>query len=154
MVRGHHSINLLKFHDKFASSACSTVFAIPWPGQRLFWCILAKPTPGGLAKRAGGHRSATGRDTKGMKCNDRRKSTRLQYQFPAMLMSHLGAGFPIEGAAINVSQRGAFIKTKRWESFRLQDRAVVTFFIPPDFSGQRRVIGLQGDAVITRVDGE
>ena len=89
-----------------------------------------------------------------MKTSDRRKSTRLQYQFPAMLMSHLGAGFPIEGAAINVSQRGAFIKTKRWESFRLQDRAVVTFFIPPDFSGQSKVIGLQGDAVITRVDGE
>jgi hypothetical protein len=89
-----------------------------------------------------------------MKSSDRRKSTRLQYQFPAMLMSHLGVGFPIEGAAINVSQRGAFIKTKRWESFRLQDRAVVTFFIPPDFSGQSRVIGLQGDAVITRVDSE
>jgi hypothetical protein len=69
-------------------------------------------------------------------------------------MSHLGAGFPIEGAAENVSQRGAFIKTKGWGSFQIQDRAVVTFLIPPEFSGQSRVIGLQGDAVVTRIDQE
>ena len=89
-----------------------------------------------------------------MSASDRRKHTRLQYQFPTMVMSNLGAGFPIEGAAENVSQRGAFIKTKRWESFQVQDRAVVTFFIPPEFSGQSRVIGLQGDAIVTRIDQE
>jgi hypothetical protein len=89
-----------------------------------------------------------------MNASDRRKYTRLQYQFPTMVMSHLGAGFPIEGAAENVSQRGAFIKTKRWESFQVRDRAVVTFFIPPEFSGQSRVIGLQGDAIVTRIDQE
>lgn len=87
-----------------------------------------------------------------MKTSDRRKHTRLRYEFPAMLLSQLGAEFPIEGAAIDVSQRGAFIKTKRWESFQLEDRAVVTFFIPPEFSGQGKVIGLQGDAIVTRID--
>jgi len=89
-----------------------------------------------------------------MSASDRRKYARLQYQFPTMVMSTLGAGFPIEGAAENVSQRGAFIKTKRWESFQVHDRAVVTFFIPPEFSGQSRVIGLQGDAIVTRIDQE
>jgi hypothetical protein len=89
-----------------------------------------------------------------MNSSDRRRYTRLHYQFPAMVMSHLGAGFPIEGAAENISQRGAFIKTKRWESFQVKDRAVVTFFVPPGFSGQSRVIGLQGDAIVTRIDQE
>jgi len=30
----------------------------------------------------------------------------------------------------------------------------LTFFLPPDFTGQRKIIGLQGDAVITRIDQE
>jgi hypothetical protein len=28
------------------------------------------------------------------------------------------------------------------------------FFLPPDFTGQNKTIGLQGDAVITRIDRE
>jgi hypothetical protein len=56
--------------------------------------------------------------------------------------------------AENVSPNGAFIKTENWRLFHIDDQAQLTFFLPPEFTGQQDMIGLQGSAVITRVDEE
>lgn len=53
-----------------------------------------------------------------------------------------------------MSQGGAFIKLNNRLSFQAHAPAVLTFFLPPDFTGQNKTIVLQGDAVITRIDQE
>jgi hypothetical protein len=51
-----------------------------------------------------------------------------------------------------LSQKGAFIRTKHYRSFQTGEPGEFTFFLPPDFTGQEKIVGLQGDAVITRID--
>ncbi len=85
------------------------------------------------------------------KISDRRTHIRLSHQFTAKL-SKIGLKVPIAGTTHNVSQGGAFIETESWRHVQEGDRALVTFFLPPDFSGQDKTIGLQGTAVIARVD--
>lgn len=89
-----------------------------------------------------------------MKTLDRRKDKRIGRQFPAMLLCRTDSSLSIEGESENLSQHGAFIRTKNWHALHAQDRAIVTFFLPPEFTGQDRTIGLQGEAVITRIDQE
>jgi len=60
----------------------------------------------------------------------------------------------IEGITTNLSQGGAFIKSKNRHSCQAGAYVFLTFFLPPDFTGQNKTIGLQGDAVITRIDQE
>lgn len=69
-------------------------------------------------------------------------------------LSRRSAAPPIEGVAENLSQGGAFIKTTDWRSFQTNERTLITIFIGPEFSGQDATIGLQGEAVISRVDPE
>ena len=87
-----------------------------------------------------------------MNNRNRRKERRLGRQFAAMLQCRLGSDAPVEGVSENLSQGGALIKTKAWQSCRLNDQAIVTFFLPPDFTGQDTTIVLQGAAVVTRID--
>jgi hypothetical protein len=47
---------------------------------------------------------------------------------------------------------GAFVRTEDWSSFKVNDEAIVICFLPPDFSGQDEFIGLQGEAIIRRLD--
>ena len=58
----------------------------------------------------------------------------------------------LEGISVDISQEGAFIKIKNWQSFKVRDHAVVAFCLPPKFTGQDETIGLQGGAVVARVD--
>jgi hypothetical protein len=51
-----------------------------------------------------------------------------------------------------MSQGGAFIKTRNWQSFKVRDHAVVAFCLPSKFTGQDKTIGLQGGAVVARID--
>ena len=80
---------------------------------------------------------------------ERRKSVRLSHHFSAKL-SKVGLHLPVNGVTENVSPGGAFIKTKNWREFRFHDQIVVTVFIPPNFSGQDKNIGLKGSAVVLR----
>jgi hypothetical protein len=84
---------------------------------------------------------------------DRRKEIRITQYFRAELAKG-GAASGIEGETENISQRGAFIRTSDWGSFQVNDRTVVTLFLPPAFSGQEAPIGLRGAAIITRIDEE
>jgi len=88
-----------------------------------------------------------------MAARDRRKGIRVTQYFRAKLAK---AGLPdgVEGETENLSQGGAFVRTSDWHSFQVNDRTVVTLFLPPAFSGQEATIGLRGAAIITRIDEE
>jgi hypothetical protein len=88
-----------------------------------------------------------------MSVQDRRKHARVTHCFRAKLAK---TGLPdgVEGETENLSQGGAFVRTSDWRSFQVNDRAVLTLFLPPAFSGQDATIGLRGAAIVTRTDEE
>ena len=53
-----------------------------------------------------------------------------------------------------MSQARAFIQSRKRHSCQAGALVVLTFFLPPDFTGQKKTVVLQGDAVITRIDQE
>ena len=85
--------------------------------------------------------------------DDRRKYPRLGQQFIASL-SKPDMHESIVGVTDNIGQRGAFIKTDKWTTLRNQDLTIITFFVPPAFSGQNETIGLQGFGIVNRIDSE
>ena len=87
-----------------------------------------------------------------MKTRERRRSTRLHRQFTAHIRCR--AAIRADGESENLSQGGAFIRTDEWELFKARDEITITFLLPSEFTGQDKAIGLQGDAVVTRVDPE
>jgi hypothetical protein len=90
-------------------------------------------------------------EKKHMTNQEKRKYIRIKRLFRAHL-SKDGMSQPAEGNTVNVSQGGAYIRTKDWHSFKPNDKTTVTVYLPPIFSGQDGIIGLQGSARITRVD--
>lgn len=86
-----------------------------------------------------------------MTIKEKRKHIRIKRIFRAKL-SKADSPHSIEGNTENVSQGGAFIKTKDWHSFKPNDKTTITVYLPPIFSGQDETIGLKGSAVISRVD--
>jgi hypothetical protein len=51
-----------------------------------------------------------------------------------------------------MSQMGAFIRTEEWSSFQINNKTILTCFLPPDFSGQDEFMALQGEATVRRLD--
>ena len=88
-----------------------------------------------------------------MKTLDHRKNIRIWRSFHVKLVKE-GLDFSFEGRTVNYSQKGAFIKLKDGLSFEAHAPAVLTFFLPSDFTGQKKTVVLQGNAVITRIDQE
>ena len=88
-----------------------------------------------------------------MRRTDQRQLPRMTQNFQVKLRKR-GQDFSLEGRSVNIGQGGAFIKTEHWRSLQVNNRAVLTFFLPPEFTGQSDVISLQGSAVVTRVDQE
>ncbi len=86
-----------------------------------------------------------------MDSRDNRKQVRIKQHFRTSLAKE-GILYSLEGITASVSQGGAFIRTKDWQSFQTNDKTVITVYLPPVFTGQEATIGLQGSAVITRVD--
>lgn len=86
-----------------------------------------------------------------MRSSDKRKQVRIKQRFKTRL-SKEGMLHSLEGTTVSVSQAGAFIKTKDWHSFQTNDKTIITVYLPPVFTGQDATIGLQGSAVISRVD--
>jgi len=89
-----------------------------------------------------------------VKNQDRRKRKRLALKCTATLHAQLGSGRSIDAVAQDLSPSGAFIKTGNWRSLQVNDRTLLTLFLPPDFTGQQGTITLQGSAVISRIDQE
>jgi hypothetical protein len=88
-----------------------------------------------------------------MKAFDQRKSPRIPQRFQVKFLKH-GFDLTLEGITANVSQKGAFVRTQHWRSLQTGDPAVFTIFLPPDFTGQDKIVGLQGAAVVARIDQE
>ena len=86
-----------------------------------------------------------------MRTFDQRKSPRIRQSFRVKLLRQ-GVDYTLEGMTANLSQTGAFIRTKHYRSFRAGEPGEFTFFLPPDFTGQDKAVGLQGNAVISRID--
>ena len=86
-----------------------------------------------------------------MRTFDQRKSPRIRQRFRVKLLRQ-GVDYTLEGTTANLSQKGAFIRTKHYRSFQAGEPGEFTFFLPPDFTGQDKTVGLQGNAVITRID--
>jgi hypothetical protein len=84
---------------------------------------------------------------------DQRRSPRIRQIFQVKFLKQ-GIDLTLDGKTTNLSQKGAFIRTKHWSSFQAGDPAVFTFFLPPDFTGQDKIVGLQGSAIITRIEEE
>lgn len=84
---------------------------------------------------------------------ERRKHVRVKRHFVTEIVNAEG-NYETEGVTENVSQGGAFIKTKDWRAFQAGDQTVVTFLLPPSFTDRKETIGLRGDAVIKRIDQE
>lgn len=85
--------------------------------------------------------------------DDRRKYPRIGQQFTANL-SEPDMHESIVGVTDNIGQGGAFIKTDKWTALQIQDLKIITFFVPPAFSGQNEVIGLQGSGIVKRIESE
>ena len=89
-----------------------------------------------------------------MRICDRRRHTRLKKNFRVTLHRRV-PGTPdilLEGITLDLSQSGAFIKTEGWHFFEPDEVAELTFFLPPDFTGKDIPVGLQGSAIVRRVD--
>ena len=85
--------------------------------------------------------------------DDRRKYPRIGQQFIANL-SELDMHESILGVTDNIGQGGAFIKTDKWTALQIQDLKIITFFVPPVFSGQNEAIALQGSGIVKRIESE
>ena len=83
--------------------------------------------------------------------HERRTHVRIGVKFSARI-SKPGWVRLIEGVTENISQRGTFLRTDDWHAFGVKDQAVVTILLPPSFTGQVKTVGLQGNAMVTRVD--
>ncbi|MGD8370138.1 MAG: FHA domain-containing protein [Syntrophobacterales bacterium] len=88
-----------------------------------------------------------------MRSSENRKKPRIRQTFQVRFLKE-GLDLSFEGRTVNLSQKGAFIKTKHYRFCQPGEPAFFTFFFPPDFTGQDKTVGLQGSAVIARIDQE
>jgi hypothetical protein len=86
-----------------------------------------------------------------MTSRERRKHVRIQRQFEARLFN-AKVRYETEGLTENISQGGAYVKTRDWQVFQTGDKAVVTLFLPPSFTDRDKIFGLRGNAIVRRVD--
>ena len=84
-----------------------------------------------------------------MKVPERRKYPRREQSFRVQVFKH-GLDYAYEGTSLNVSQVGAFIKVENWRSFQVNDQAIIAFSLPPEYTGQNKIIQLQGEGVIVQ----
>ena len=59
-----------------------------------------------------------------METTEQRKHLRLRWSFPVSLRKD-GLENWVEGASVNISQRGVFIRSESWHLFQAQDRTVI-----------------------------
>ena len=57
-----------------------------------------------------------------------------------------------KGVTKNLSPGGAFITTMHWRSFEENEQALLTFYLPADFTNQDATICLLGNAKVIRID--
>lgn len=80
-----------------------------------------------------------------------RKNVRVRRYFSVSLCNE-DLNLRVRGITANLSQDGALIRVETSHSLRAGIPVMLTFFLPPEFTGQNKSIGLQGEAVISRID--
>lgn len=88
-----------------------------------------------------------------MATRNHRKYPRIRQNFQVRLFKET-TNLLLEGLSVNMSQKGAFIRTKNLHSLQVNDHTVIDFFLPPDFTGHHGTIALRGRAVVNRIDQE
>jgi FHA domain/PilZ domain len=82
---------------------------------------------------------------------EQREHVRFNRPFVTEVLN-LKSHYTARGVTENVSQGGAFVRTKDWRAFQVNDQMMVTFFLPPTHPSQEPVVGLRGIATVTRID--
>ena len=82
---------------------------------------------------------------------ERRRHVRIHREFVTQIFS-AKHDYQTEGVTENVSQGGAFVKTKDWRAFQPGDQTVLLLFLPPSFTDSNKSVGLRGVAIIKRID--
>ena len=78
---------------------------------------------------------------------------RLRFNRPLVTeVLNLKSHYTARGVTENVSQGGAFVKTKDWRAFQVNDQMMVTFFLPPTHPSQEPIVGLRGTATVASID--
>lgn len=85
--------------------------------------------------------------------HDSRRDIRFRGRFPVELYS-AEFDLSVEGTTVNLSRSGAFIQTKDWRKFKLNDKVTVTLFVPCHLSNQDTGTRLKSMARIARIDEE
>jgi hypothetical protein len=80
-----------------------------------------------------------------------RRDIRFHGQFPTKITG-VEFDYSVRGTTKNLSQYGAFIRTKDWKKLEINDQVTVTMFIPSTFSSQNAASGLRAIANIIRID--
>jgi len=86
-----------------------------------------------------------------MAWREQREHVRFNRPFVTEVLN-LKSHYTARGVTENVSQGGAFVKTKDWRAFQVNDQMMVTFFLPPTNPSQEPIVGLRGTATVTRID--
>ena len=89
-----------------------------------------------------------------MRIREQRRNTRLMKKFQVTLQKRAPGHLDLllKGNTLDLSQGGAFIKTEGWNFFESGELTEVTFFFPTYFTGKDTSSGLQGPAIVRRVD--
>ena len=85
---------------------------------------------------------------------DQRRHIRLKKNIQVTLQKRVPDNLELllKGNTIDLSQCSSFIKTGGWHLFKSGELMELTFFFPMGFSGEDAPIGLQGSAIVRRVD--
>ena len=83
---------------------------------------------------------------------ERRRHLRIGTRFPFLIRTGEAAE-SFAGTTVDLSQSGAFISTEHCQHFHVGDQALLICTLPAEFTGQERRIGIRGEGVIRRVDG-
>jgi hypothetical protein len=89
-----------------------------------------------------------------MLIGEQRRNTRIMKNFQVTLQKRAPGHLDslMKGNTLDLSQGGAFIKTEGWHFFESGELTEVTFFFPTYFTGKDTSSGLQGAAIVRRVD--
>lgn len=85
--------------------------------------------------------------------SEARRHVRINRSF-AVSLHKAGVLVSYEGLTRDISQGGAFIRTKDWREFAKDEQFLLTFYLPPEFTGQDAGIRLLGAATVKRIDQE
>ena len=89
-----------------------------------------------------------------MGIRDQRRHTRLKKNFQVTFQKRVPGNLDLllRGKTLDLSRGGSFIETEGWHLFKPNEVTELTFFFATGFSGKDAPIGLQGSAIVRRVD--